>query len=132
MSQPYSYAEAKSALITLLTRDIELHEAKCFGDLGAGFDDFDTRLPRNSEHEFDKLFFAFEFWSGWLDSAEHDWFFYEPIHEADWPVLAKEVISNLQIDRATENPILLKHFSPQPRGQSLFAKVRALFQNEGK
>jgi hypothetical protein len=132
MSSPYAYPEAKSVLIAMLTRDALLHEAGRYGDLGADFDEVDGRLPRNGSPEFEQLFLAFEFWSGWLDSAEHDWFFYEPIHEADWPVLARDIVSDLEAERETKNPVLLKHFVPKLRGASLLTRVRALFHGGDK
>lgn len=125
MNLPYAYAEAKSVLIDILTREAVLHESRRYGELGANFDEVDQKLPRKSGPEFGKLLLALEFWSGWLDSAEHDWFFYEPIHENDWPILALAIVSDLEADQEPTDPVLLKHFAPRPKDPSLFSRVRA-------
>ena len=130
MNLPYAYAEAKSALLDILTREAALHESGRFGELGANHDEVDQKLPRNGGPEFGKLLLALEFWSGWLDSAEHDWFFYEPIRENDWPILARAIVRDLEADREPTDPVLLKHFAPKPKGPSLFSRVRALFVGE--
>jgi len=130
MSAPFTYAEAKSVLIEVLKRDVALHEAKHYFELGANFDEIDERLPRNAGVEFSKLIFAFEFWAGWQDSAEHGWLFYEPIHENDWPRFAKTLIENLSTDRETTDSILLKHFAPRPKKPSLLSRIKNFFQTE--
>ena len=92
MLPKYSYEEATAALLAALTRDVLLHEAGRFDNLGESYDEVDTRLPRNADPEFNKLIFAHEFWAGWLDAREHDWMFYEPIKQADWPRFARQII----------------------------------------
>lgn len=67
MNPPYAYAEAKSALVDILTREAAVYEFGHYGELGADFDVVDPRLPRNGGPEFGKLLLALEFWSGWLD-----------------------------------------------------------------
>jgi hypothetical protein len=123
MTAPFTYAEAKSLLIEALRHDAALHEARRFGELGAKFDAVDAQLPRDAGPEFNKLIFAHEFWAGWLDSCGHDWFFYEPIQEKDWPALARTVVADLNADRETTEPALVKRFSPPPARPSLVSRV---------
>ena len=132
MSAPFTYAEAKSVLIEVLRRDVALHEAKRYSELGADFDEIDERLPRNAGVEFSKLIFAHELWAGWQDSAEHDWYFYEPIHENDWPRFAKTIIENLSADQETTDPVLLNHFAPRPRKPSLLSIIKSCFHRGRK
>ncbi|HRB21194.1 MAG TPA: hypothetical protein PLB54_05700 [Nitrosomonas sp.] len=119
MSQPYTYAEAKSVLVEILTQDTTLHDSGGYGELGANYDEVDQRLPHNGGPEFKKLLLAFEFWSGWLNSAEHD-----------WSIFARTIVRDLNADRQTNDPVLLKLFAPKPRGPSLFSRVRSLFKGE--
>ncbi|MDO8828032.1 MAG: hypothetical protein Q7V21_15590 [Methylophaga sp.] len=128
MNLPYS--EAKSVLLDILIREAELHESGRYGELGANYDEVDQKLPHNGGPEFGKLLLALEFWTGWLDSAGHDWLFYEPIRESDWPILARAIERNLEADREPTDPVLLKHFAPRPKRPSLFSRVRALFGGE--
>ncbi|MDT3735405.1 MAG: hypothetical protein ROZ00_04170 [Denitratisoma sp.] len=130
MNSLYAYAEAKSVLLSILNREATLHESGRYSELGENYDEVDQRLPRNGGPEFAKLLLALDFWSGWLDSAEHDWFFYEPIHENDWPKLARAIVRDLEADREPNDPVLLKHFAPRPKGPSLLSRVRALFSGE--
>jgi hypothetical protein len=123
MTAPFTFVEAKSVLIEALTREAALHEARRFGELGSGFDEVDSRLPRDVGAEFSRLIFAHEFWAGWLDSCAHDWFHYEPIQENDWPNLARTVVADLNADRESTEPALLKHFSPRPAQSSLASRV---------
>jgi hypothetical protein len=123
MTTPFTYAEAKSVLTKALTRDAALHEARRFSDLGAKFDEVDSKLPRGAGAEFNKLIFAHAFWAGWLDSGVHDWLFYELIQEKDWPAFARTVAADLNEDRETTEPALLKYFALRPSRVSIVSRI---------
>jgi hypothetical protein len=129
MDPPFSQPEAKEFLIRALQRDAVLHETGRYSELGEGFDEVDGRLPRNTDQAFRDLYIAFEFWAGWLDSAEHDWYHYDPIREADWPVLARRVIEHLRSETEINEPLLIDKFAPRPRRNwSFFGWLRRLGQ----
>lgn len=115
MPPRYSPAEAKSILIGILYRDVSLHESGRYDALGADYDEVDARLPREAGPEFSTSLLAFEFWSGWLDSAEHDWLFYEPLRETDWPMHARSIARDLEANRPITDPVLLSLFGPKTR-----------------
>jgi hypothetical protein len=126
MSQLLSYSDAKQMLISSLTRDALLHEMRKFKELGEGYDNLDTAIPRDGGPQFAKLLLALEFWSSWLDSCEHDWFFYEPIKEPDWPILARRIADDLANDRDITDTLLLEKFAPRPQSKSV-SWLRRLF-----
>ena len=128
MATPFTYAEAKCVLIEALAHDAELHEARRFGELGSRFEEVDAKLPRDAGTAFSRLIFAHEFWAGWLDSSAHDWSYYDPIQEKDWPALARVVVADLSADQETREPALLKHFAPRPGQPSLAARILNRFR----
>jgi hypothetical protein len=128
MNAALSYVDAKQQLMMVLQRDALLHGARKFDELGEGYEDVDARVPRNAGPQFTKVLIALEFWGSWLDSCEHDWFFYEPLKEADWPVLARRIIDDLRADREITDPVLLDKFAPRPKSSfSLRGFLRRLW-----
>ena len=119
----FTYEKAKTVLIEALTNDASLHEVGSFDELGSNFDEIDAGLPRDGGANFANLFFALEFWAGWLDSSNHGWLFYEPIQVKDWPIYARTVVADLEADRDTTEPALLKHFSPRPPRPSFVSRI---------
>ena len=113
-----TYLEAKQALIKELRRDVEAHEASRHEQVGAGFDEFDRKLPRGQGPEFDKLSIAFNFWDGWIDARNHNWLYYDGINESDWPVLARPIIASLEADEEISEPMVLDHFDFRRRDNS--------------
>jgi hypothetical protein len=128
----YSYEDARATLISTLKREVAFHRAKEYGSLGESFDLVDSQLPRNSDTEFNKLFLAFNFWEGWLDACEHDWFYYEPISENDWPNYADIIISDLENNCDTQNSILIEKFAVKPPQISILSRLFDFFGNNQK
>ena len=56
---------------------------------GSGYDEMNGALPRGVDVRWDKLFIVLSFWDGWIDANNHEWQYYEPIQENDWPRLAR-------------------------------------------
>lgn len=108
-----NYSEAKQAFIEELSRDVEAHEAGRYEEVGAAFDALDSQLPRDQGPEFDKLFIAFDFWDGWIDSRNHNWLYYDGINQPDWPVLARSIVKSLEADEEISEPMVLDHFAPR-------------------
>jgi hypothetical protein len=119
-------------MIGVLQRDVALHEARKFSELGDRYEEVDATIPRNVGSEFNKVQIALEFWGAWLDSCEHDWYFYEPLKEADWPVLARRIVDDLNADREISDPVVVKKFTPRPRHSfSVRGFLRRLFGTGG-
>ena len=112
------YPDARRAFINELGRDVEVHESGRYQDVGAGFDNLDTALPRDQGPEFEKLFIALNFWDGWIDSRNHNWLYYDGINQSDWPVLAKRIIKSLEADEEIDDPMVLHHFDWRNRENS--------------
>ena len=110
MCTPYSYAEAKAAVIGALARDASLHDQGLFAELGASFDELDARIPRSAGAVFDKLLIALRFLDDWLDASNHDWQYHQPMQRSDWPTLARTLIADISADREISDAAVLKHF----------------------
>ena len=77
------------------------------------------------------LFLTLEFWSGWSDSAVHNWNFYEPLGKSDWPRLAKVVLSDLKENREITNQEILSQFSVYPKSKSSWlSKLLGVFNGK--
>jgi hypothetical protein len=105
-----NYVEAKRLFVEVLSRDATAHEAGRYEEIGAGYDRVDRELPRDVSSEFDQLYIALEFWSGWIDARNHNWQYYKGIKESDWPVLARSIVQSLEADEEIREPIILSHF----------------------
>jgi hypothetical protein len=86
--------------------------------IDVGYDDLDAAIPRLQDPRYVKLLIALEFWDGWIDSSNHDWRFYEPISERDWPGLALDVAGDLRSDREIQNALVLQQFDGRLRKTS--------------
>lgn len=91
-----------------------------------GYDDMDGALPRSVGAEWTKVFIALSFWDGWIDASNHEWRYYDPIGQNDWPELAREIAGDLRCDREITNPEVLKRFGPRTR-VPLVNRIKALF-----
>ena len=83
-------------------------------------------LPSNS-----LLLLTPEFWSGWADAAAHDWKYYEPIKEIDWPVYAEVLLENLRNNTEVTDVAIKQNFSVFP-SKSIFTKLSGLFGGSNK
>ena len=106
-----TYDEAR---IKLADRLEECAKNPCH--LEPGYDEIDVSLPRGGGPEWGKLFVALSFWDGWIDASNHEWMYYSPIAESDWPTLAQEIAAALRLNREIENPVIVEKFDFRPRG----------------
>jgi len=132
-----SYEQAKEYLITSLLRDAEAHEQGRYNAIDQGFEEFDHGLPRDRDRKFDKLFIAFNFWDGWIDARNHDWRYYKPIMQSDWPRLARLIIEDIRADREIIDPIIVDRFDLKKRAQrgwflNLFKNCLGMRKNRDK
>lgn len=116
-----TYDEARALLADHLER-----YASAVGSPEDGYDEVDSVLPRGGGPEWTKVFTALSFWDGWIDAWNHEWRYYEPIREEDWPVLAREIARSLREDREIRDPEVLRRFAPRPRAP-LSTRIRAFF-----
>lgn len=111
-----NYREAKQKLIDELVRSVEAQEAGKIWEIDGSLDQLEEEiLTHNPEPEFDKLKIAIEFWSGWIDSRNHSWKFYEGIKASDWPQLARLIVDDLRADREPDDGRIKRHFDYRNR-----------------
>ena len=95
------------------------------GDIWAiddGFDEFEARIAANAPATA-QLATVLRFWDGWIDARNHDWQYYDPIMEADWPILARQVAAELSSSAPLSNEIVLREFGPANERTRVVAAV---------
>lgn len=112
------YEEARNLAINGLEKALISHADDDVLSIDDGLDDFDISIPREELEPNSLLFLTLEFWSGWSDSAVHNWNFYEPLGKSDWPRLAKVVLSDLRENREITDQEILSQFSVYPKSRS--------------
>ncbi len=114
MGSPVTYDDARNQLADWLDH----HAAASPGQPHQAYDEIDAVLPRGNDPRWDKIFIALHFWDGWIDASNHDWRYYEPIQQSDWPVLAREIAADLRSDREITSSAVLARFDHRisPRG----------------
>lgn len=106
----WTYQQARDYLVSALRREADAQEQGHPEMVGAAFDEFDVNLPRDSNPKFDKLHIALNFWDGWADARNHDWQYYEPIREQDWPRLARTIAAQIGADEEVTELMVLDRF----------------------
>src|SRR5262245_35013218 len=106
-----TYEEARLTMAGWLERNAR----ESPGRPDQGFEQMDAALPRGSGPEWAKLFVALHFWDGWIDASQHEWKYYEPIQESDWPDTACRIAVDLRQDRDISNPWVVERFGPRPK-----------------
>lgn len=125
-----SYQELKQKMIDTLLQKAEAHENEQFEEVKNGFEEMDQKLPRNEGSEYGKVFVAFHFWDGWIDSINHNWQeYYQGIGKSDWPKLAKSLAHTLENDEETSEEIIKEHFDFRNQPPNLFERIkRSIFK----
>ena len=103
------YREARDTLVTQLLQDAAAHDAGQYDAVGRRFDALEHRFPIGTAPDLGRLHIALTFWDGWVHARNHGWP-PGPISEAEWPILAREVVADLQADRDLTSEKVLKHF----------------------
>lgn len=121
-------ATARDAIVAALLRDAAAHEAGHYREIGSAYNDLDGTVPRGDDPDLRAVFVALRFWDGWIDARNHNWLYYDPVREEDWPRLARAVARDLAGGWTITDPIVLSHFDPQPRSP-LWERLKALFRS---
>jgi len=121
-------ATARDAIVSALLRDAAAHEAGHYREIGGAYDELDGTVPREDDPDLRGLFIALRFWDSWIDARNHNWLYYEPIREEDWPKLARAVARDLANGWTITDPTVLSHFDP-PLRNSLWQRLKTLFRS---
>jgi hypothetical protein len=107
---------SKSAeiLANALEVDAIAHESGQQHKIGEKFDDVMSEISSLNDIPPRLSYLAINFWDSWQDSRNHDWLYYEPITESDWPHLAREISHSLRSGSLPNNQDLIDRFSPEP------------------
>src|SRR5262249_15761966 len=116
MDQPIEYDEARETMASALDRAIKAHESQRLGAIEYGYEAIDAALAGNFDPRFQKLHIALQFWVSWLDSRNHQWQYYEPLTEQDWPVYARQIVLALREDRDIPSELILAVWPPREAG----------------
>jgi len=107
--------EAQVILAQAIEADIQNQLSGNHLEIAERWDDvYGELLPIEDEMDNPTYRIAMRFWECWGDSACHDWKYYPPLKESDWPVLAAEVAGALRGNTSISNPLLVDHFTPKP------------------
>ena len=107
-------SKAADILANALEADAIAHESGQHHKIGDKFDDVLSEISSLNDIPPRLSCLAINFWDGWQDSRNHDWLYYEPITESDWPRLAREISRSLREGSLPNNQELIDHFSPEP------------------
>jgi hypothetical protein len=80
--------QARDFIISAFPRLIEAHKGRNFKEIHEGFDVFDRNLPRVKGQGWENFGIALNYWDTWIDAKNHNWQYYKPLTDNDWPNLA--------------------------------------------
>lgn len=124
-----TYAQARDRLVQELRANADDHDAGHYDAIGRRFDRLEHEFPTGDAPELARLHIALTFWDGWIDARNNGWP-RGPIHEGDWPALARAVADDLAADRDIGDRTVLERFDlvahPRlnERVQTLAARLR--------
>lgn len=127
-----TYLKARDALVVHLREDAAAHEAGRVDAVGRRFDAVERILPRGNAPELTKLRVALTFWDGWIEARNGGWPSSIDIAQAEWPMLARLIASDLAADRDISDPRVLARFDVDAnpslggRVQTLATRLRAV------
>lgn len=97
-----------------LERDIASHETGRIWDIGESEIDMPEYFLCEDDLAEERLGLASTFWDCWVDARNHGWGYYRGMDEADWPVVARQIVRGLrekwEPERMRENAV----FDPPP------------------
>lgn len=103
-------------LINALRLDATRHEQGEYKKVGSEFDQmelFRSQHPDLQHEENAKSFgIAYTFWDSWIDQVSHGFGqnFYSGIAPNSWPILAREIADDLELEVLISSPLVLQHF----------------------
>jgi hypothetical protein len=107
-------SKAADILANALEVDAIAHESGQQHKIGEKFDDVMSEISSLNDIPPRLSYLAINFWDSWQDSRNHEWLYYEPITESDWPRLAREISHSLRSGSLPNNQDLIDRFSPEP------------------
>ena len=110
-------------VVTTLRQAAKDHDAGAFKEIGDAFDRLALQRQQLSEVDPD-LSVAIEFLDGWYDSSNHDWQYYEPLGQDDWPRLSLQLAITLEAGEPIDEGVR-RRFTFAPR-RGLWARIRGL------
>ncbi|NJM98977.1 MAG: hypothetical protein HC800_19115 [Phormidesmis sp. RL_2_1] len=81
-----------SALIDLLRTGVESHQQMEFSSFQKAFDSYEKSEPAQDSTFSTWNAYVLYFIDCWIDAANHEWQYHEPILKGDWVLLAEELI----------------------------------------
>ncbi len=119
--------QANELVAAALLRDVEVQAAGDLDHIGESYDDVYGQVLPLADKPSQTLSLAFQFWDCWVDSANHDWQYYDNLSSNDWPRMAREIAAALNRGVEVTDPALVERFGPQQR-RSLRERVARLLR----
>jgi hypothetical protein len=95
--------ETRKALVRHLLDDATAHDTERYADLGQHLDVMQQSMSVADEPEPTNIRVAVVFWSGWIRARNLDWNRDDGVDKAEWPGLAREIATDLSVDRDISN-----------------------------
>ena len=108
-----------------LERDIEAHQSGRVWEVGASDNDTPPYDEIADEEQASRLGAAWNFRDRWMDARNHDWGYYPGVAEADWPIIARQIVRGLREGWSSEQMMDNAVFNPPlaPPRQSWWRRV---------
>lgn len=124
----HTYEESRKLAIKAIEGALVSHEKQDFFSIDDKLDELEIQLSKQELDEGSLLLIAYEFLTGWSDSAVHDWHHWEPMTKDDWPRLASVILNDLRANREVTNQELLSEFRVITKPKvSIASKISSLF-----
>lgn len=114
----------RGEVVTTLREAAVAHECGAFSEIGEASERLALRTGQFVDVDSD-LRVAIEFLNGWYDSSNHDWRYYEPLGENDWPRLSVSLAVSLETGTPIDESVR-QRFTFAPR-RGLRARLREFF-----
>jgi hypothetical protein len=127
-----SYGTVRNSLVTELQKDAAAHEYGRYEDIGRRFGDVEREMPPGAAPQLMGLRMALAFWNGWIDARNRDWPACGNITKAEWPMLARRIVSDLSADHDISEPRVGARFdasaggATEDRVETLAARLSAV------
>jgi hypothetical protein len=118
--------EEHEIMASALEAEATLQERGSVRKLGANYDPTCARILEVNSHYDESIAFAFTFWDNWVDAANHEWKYHEPIGEQEWPTFGREVAAAVRRGQLPANQFLIDEIRLKPR-RSLWQWIKSLF-----
>lgn len=108
-------SDAHAIVADALEAAAQLQDDGLVKRLGEAFEPTYARVIETDANVGEVIAFALTFWDEWVDAANHDWKYHDPIRESDWPRFAREISTAVRLGRLPDNQFLLEQFRLKPR-----------------